>query len=389
MNDLQRFLAVCNGEKPDYIPTFGLLGAMGISCGGLREVYDALLATGMPDVENKREIKGDYNDLNAWQEYWGVDSPDMVGFGGAKKGGRGIRSEKYIKDGFEYIEYETGALIRQFVDNDLLYMIPEYISFHVKDRNDFEKYKELCSPSDPLTKEELREAAEPYRNRTRPLAMWALSSWGHMRSEILGPVAACTVFYDDPELCRDIFDWFAYNVREFVIPVIEAVKPDIVLTSEDICYKNGLIISPEHFNEYCAPIYAEIGEAVKRAGVAMYAIDCDGFVEPLLPLLVPHGVNALYPWEMKAGNDLHRVREKYPEFIFVGGFEKEALNRGNESMIVPEIESKAGLLRGGRFFPGIDHGTQPMITFDNLRKFLTLLHEVTGNPKGNFPRWEN
>ena len=38
------------------------------------------------------------------------------------------------------------------------------------------------------------------------------------------------------------------------------------------------------------------------------------------------------------------------------------------------------------YFPNGDHGIQPFATFPNLCKFMTLLHEVCGNPEGEFPR---
>jgi len=386
MNDLQRFLAVCKGETPDYIPIFGLMGAQGVAGGAMYEVYESLIATGMPDIGYKSGLGSNEDDVAKWQRFWGTDTAITAPFFPADGHGPGIKSETTIRDGFEYIAYETGALIRQFADNDLKYMMPEYLRFHVTDRESFERYKALTSPSKPWPRERIEEEAKKYQNRTRPLYLWVMGTWGHVRTELLGPELACTLLYDNPELCQDIFDWIGWFNRTFLLPMIEAVKPGIVLISEDMCYKNGMLISPEHFNKYCAPIYAEAGESVKKAGVPVFALDCDGFVEPLLPLVVPHGINALYPWEMKAGNDLYRVRRKYPELIIFGGLEKECLNQGNEAMIRPEIESKLDLLRGGRYFPNIDHGMQPLIHYDNMRKFMTLLHEVTGNPKGDFPR---
>ena len=36
--------------------------------------------------------------------------------------------------------------------------------------------------------------------------------------------------------------------------------------------------------------------------------------------------------------------------------------------------------------PNGDHDIQLPVSFENLCKFMTLLHEVTGNPEGTFPR---
>ncbi|MCL2641305.1 MAG: hypothetical protein FWD53_10700, partial [Phycisphaerales bacterium] len=94
----------------------------------------------------------------------------------------------------------------------------------------------------------------------------------------------------------------------------------------------------------------------------------------------------LFPWEAKAGNDLYRVRQKYPNLIMLGGLEKECLNAGSTHMIRPTIEAKRALFKQGRYFPNGDHGIQPLATYENLCKFMTLLHEITENPTGNFPR---
>ena len=76
-----------------------------------------------------------------------------------------------------------------------------------------------------------------------------------------------------------------------------------------------------------------------------------------------------------------------PEFILMGWLEKECVNEGNEEMIEREIMSKVPrLLEKGRYFPNGDHGLQPLITFDNMCRFMTWLHDVTGNPDSAFPR---
>ena len=91
--------------------------------------------------------------------------------------------------------------------------------------------------------------------------------------------------------------------------------------------------------------------------------------------------------EVKAGNDLFALRERHPELLMVGWLEKESVNAGNESHIRGEIMSKVPrLLETRRYLPNGDHGLQPFVTFENLCMFMTLLHEVCGNPLGEFPR---
>jgi len=44
------------------------------------------------------------------------------------------------------------------------------------------------------------------------------------------------------------------------------------------------------------------------------------------------------------------------------------------------------LLEQGFYFLNADHGIQPFATYRNLRRFMSLLRETTGNPRGEFPR---
>jgi len=385
MNTLQRFLAVCHGEKPDYVPILGHPWAPGMSGGCLKTTYDHLRRGGMPDVGGCWDLANlhRYNP-EGWGDYWGTDTPMAIDFFPGQ-GGPGVRSERTVRDGFEFIEYDTGALTRQFIDNDISYGMPDFIRHHVRDRDSLEHYKALHTPTAPWTADQIAQACLPYANRTRPLWLTLNSSWGSLRA-VMGPEAACTVLYDDPELVDDYLEWLREINRTFLFPLIRQLQPEAVLIGEDFCYNHGMFISAEHFTRFCAQTYREIGEVVRAAGVPVFVIDSDGFVEPALPLVVPLGVNALLPWEVKAGNDLDRVRENYPEFILFGGLEKESVNAGNAAMIRPVIDARRPLIRAGRYFPNGDHGLQPFVDFENLCQFMTLLHEATENPEGTFPR---
>ena len=113
----------------------------------------------------------------------------------------------------------------------------------------------------------------------------------------------------------------------------------------------------------------------------------DGNLMEFAEVATGYGVNALFPCEVKAGNDLFALRRQFPDLVLFGWLEKEAVNEGNEQTIEGEIMSKAPrLLKSGRYFPNGDHGIQPFVTYQSLCRFMTVLHEVCGNPEGEFPR---
>ncbi|MBN2212268.1 MAG: hypothetical protein JW709_12795, partial [Sedimentisphaerales bacterium] len=198
---------------------------------------------------------------------------------------------------------------------------------------------------------------------------------------------ACMILYDAPDLAREIIDWLHQLRKTYQLPLVEYLKPDIILTHEDCCYNHGMMISPGQFMAFCGPAYREMAEWKAALGIEMLAVDSDGDVGQLIPRLIGLGVNALYPLEAKANRDLLALRRAHPEFILLGGLEKEVINEGSEHLIDAEIQAKVPpLLRPGRYFPNIDHTLQPMCTFDNFRRFMTVLHDVLNNPEGSFPR---
>ena len=320
-----------------------------------------------------------------WSRYWGTLSPVTVHFLACDAQGE-VKFQKSVQHGYEVLEYETGAITRQILDNDDAYSMPSFERYHVRDRESWEFYKRRMTPSAPWSEDRIREACEPYLQRERPLCFNLGSTWGFLR-DLMGVEVACMIIYDDPELARDIIDWHRTISRTYQFPLVEYLRPEIVLLHEDCCYNNGMMISPQHFLEFCRDAYYEVARLKESLGIEMFAVDSDGDVRQFIPLLVQLGANALYPLEAKSNPDLLALREANPDFILMGGLEKEVINEGNESMIEQEIASKVPpLLERGRYFPNIDHTLQPMCTFDNVCRFMTRLHEVLGDSEGTFPR---
>ena len=383
MTDRERFLAVCQGDQPDYVPIFSFPGAPGMGYFGMGEMLDALLATGMPAWVGA----GDDPDIS-WDRYWGTTGPAFPSFGLALPG-PGLECEVRREGEWEVHEWETGARTRQVVDNDNVYSMPEFQRHHVRGRRSWEFYRERTAPRGGRPSEEVEADIAAFDPGDRPVAIRSGSpytTWGLLRS-VVGVERGCTIMYDDPDLAHEIIDTGLADFETYTVPLIERLRPDILQATEDICYNHGMLISPAHFEEFCAPYYRRIAEVARDCGVTMVAIDTDGNAMDFVPIVEACGVNAVFPFESKAGNDLFSLRQRHPEFVLMGWLEKEVVNEGNEDLIEPEIRSKVQpLLAQGRYFPNGDHSLQPLVSFDNLCRFMTVLHEVTGNAEGEFPR---
>ena len=386
MNNLDRFKAIVHGERPDYVPIFGFFGAPGVSHGCMKKTHDRLVATGMPaHVGGVGNLSEGTRDVESWHRYWGTTGPigcDIATAWGAK----GCKETRRIEGEFEIIESECGAVTRQVIDNDITYSMPEFITYPVRDRESWEFYRERATPTRIMPLDEMRGRAKAYEGRAQPLLIGAGGAYSVVRG-LMGPEKASLTFYDDPELVHDMIGWHLEQVRAHVFPLMEAVQPEIMQMGEDLCYNHGMLFSPEHFDAFCGEYYREVCDAARACGADLVAVDTDGNAMEFVGVASSYGVNGMFPFEVKAGNDLFALRKEYAEFVLFGWLEKEVMNEGNEGLIEDEITSKApALMRQGRYFPNADHGIQPLATFAGLRKFLTVLHEVTGNPEGEFER---
>ena len=386
MTDLERFKAICHFEQPDYVPIFGFPGAPGMPGGCMRKTHQRLVETGMPEWVDGCISLGQPRKTETWERYWGTTGPLGVAVFPTDDRGKGIKTEKRVEGEWEIIECETGALTRQVRENDVTYSMPEFIRFHVRDRKSWEFYRDRTTPGDRWPAERIDQACRIYADRSRPANVPVGSTFGLLRG-LMGPYAASTMLYDDPYLVHEILEWQLWLFETYVVPVIERVRPEILSTGEDCCFNHGMLLSPQHFEEFCAPYYRRVCEVARDCGADMVTIDTDGNAMEFVGVVEKYGVNALHPFEVKAGNDLFLLRQKHPRFVLMGWLEKETVNEGNTHLIEPEIMSKVPpLLEHGGYFPNGDHGIQPLVTFENLCKFMTLLHEVCGSPEGEFPR---
>lgn len=369
MNDLERFKAVVRFEKPDFYPLILTLGQFAVTKGGIEKLH----REGLPEWVNDNE---------SWARYWGqcpLHIARHIGVGEPE-----LRVETWVEGEFEYSRSETGALTRRARNHETAYSMPEFIEFDVRDRASWEKFKQFSSTHASPAK--LDEQVKKFSGRTRPLAVAAGGTWGHVRN-LMGPERALTALYDDPDLVRDMIAFSLWQIEQFVFPVIEALRPEVVMLWEDFCYNHGLMISPKAFREFCAPYYRRVAEGAKACGVELLIVDCDGKVDEFCLLLDEVGFNGIWPLEQVCGNPVAEYRKRQPRFIFSGGIEKEIANTGQGRRIEAELAKLPVLLKQGGYLPTFDHALQPLVGFSELCRAMTLLHDICGSEGlGEFSR---
>ena len=193
--------------------------------------------------------------------------------------------------------------------------------------------------------------------------------------ELLGTETLCTMFYDSPDLVNDILDTLCALWTELYTNAYQDAPFDYFFIWEDMCYKNGPLISPAIFREFLLPRYKRLTSALKAAGVKLIMVDSDGDTRKLVPLWTEGGVDITFPWETQYGLDITEVRKQFPSVGMIGGINKSALARGRTG-VDQELEKIPWMLEQGRFIPGLDHQTPPEVPWDAFKYYCERLREL-------------
>jgi len=250
------------------------------------------------------------------------------------------------------------------------------IEWPIKTRADWDAYKERhLDPDDPARfPANWGELVKEYRQRDYPLQLTHRGVYGFPRERI-GDENLAYLFYDDPALVHDIMQTYTDIAIAVWEEQVAEVDFDLIECWEDMASKNGSLISPAMFREFMAPCYRRIADFAKAHGIEIVLVDSDGKIEELTGLMVEAGVNALYPYEVLAGNDVAHVRAAHPNVGIIGGLRKECMYEGREA-IDREVEKARTMIRLGRCIPGPDHFVLSIASFENYRYFMERLREV-------------
>jgi len=132
--------------------------------------------------------------------------------------------------------------------------------------------------------------------------------------ESMGMEAFFLGLYDNREFVEAVIgrstEWTIAMVQQ-----VNAAEVDFMMLGDDAGHKTGVMISPELFRELILPRYKEV-LAVANVPVLWHS---DGFIEPLLPMIIEAGFAGVHSLEPTAGVDMGRVKEQYCEQLVLAG----------------------------------------------------------------------
>jgi uroporphyrinogen-III decarboxylase len=327
--------------------------------------------------------------LARWREESGIGELDVSEYFGYDKGFLVVPAEygpyphfpeEILFEDDEYItstEYR-GMTLRSRIDGGSM---PEFLGNPVKNPEDWKRYKEeRLQPGFSERLSGLDDFIDMVSETDAPVQAGDYP-WGVFGTarDMLGTEELLIGFYTEPELIREIMESCTDLWLHLYSAIASKMRIDHIHIWEDMSGKNGSLISMKMVEEFMMPCYDRIGRFAKERKIPLISVDSDGQVNELVPVMMKHGVNVFFPFEVQAGNDVIEYRRKYPTIGIIGGLDKNALadNAPREAMH-RELDKTEKMLALGGYIPGFDHLIPPNVSWSTWNYFMKTLRKLIG-----------
>jgi hypothetical protein len=195
---------------------------------------------------------------------------------------------------------------------------------------------------------------------------------------VMGVEGVSYLYVDDEPLFREIVDVvgdLCYRNTELALSSGNVF--DFAHFWEDICYKNGPLVSPAVFREYVGPHYKRITGLLKSKGIDIISLDCDGWIDALMPIWLDNGVNTMFPIEVGTWNaSILPWRKQYGKDLRgVGGMNKTIFAH-DRAAVDAEVERLRPLVALGGYIPCPDHRIAPDAKWDLVRYYCNRMRKA-------------
>lgn len=362
MTDRERFLACALGKPIDRPPYWLFWGPWG-------GAWARWKREGMPSS---------FASFADVRQHFGAEAPPAVL---PVRLGPWPSLHQLIEDGPDYrICIDSWGIKRRDIKANT--SMAEFLSFPVKSRDDWHRYKaERLIVDDPRRIEgDWLQKARAWMAAGVPIQLGTFPDtcfYGAIRW-LLGDEDCLLAIYDDPELIHDIMTHMADLYLAVFEKVLAAgVRVDVIHIWEDMAGRQGPLISPAHFEQFMAPQYRRIKAFADAHNIPLISVDTDGWPDVLVGPMMKAGVNMLFPFEVAAGCDVNDYGRRYPLLTMMGGVDKRVL-AGDAAGIDAELERLRPAILRGRYIPELDHLIPDDVSWSNFCYYAERLAEVIG-----------
>ena len=375
MNNRQRVDAILHGRAYDRMPvvSFGYW-AETLEKWAYQGYIDQADAEGYHQYGDGSESDRRIMDLHGFDFNWNSCAGGQTGLFPAFE----LQVLEERPDGSRIIRNSEGLLVRV---NDSIVSIPAEIGTSLTDRDAWESLylPKLQFADDRVNSAEFERLCRESATRGLPLGLHLGSLYGIIRN-MLGVEALAYLSVDDEDLYVEIIDTvgeLCYRVAEKTLSF--GVQFEYAHFWEDICFRNGPLIRPSAFDELVGKHYRRLTDLVRRHGIDIVSVDCDGCIDLLVPIWLKNGVNTMFPIEVGAWNgSIRKWREQYGcELRGVGGMDKRVFAR-DRAAVDAEIQRLKKLVALGGYIPCPDHRIAPDAKFELVQYYCEEFRKKIG-----------
>jgi hypothetical protein len=307
---------------------------------------------------------------NDWkvESYFGVDPSDWVplnaGIFPAFEGQAKVLEQR---EHSRVIQLPDGTIQEEKTEG--IKTIPHYLKHSIANREDWNRFKERLNPKTPGRRTvDYREIGQKLRTSDRPVGIWMGSFFGHHR-DWAGFEGIAMMCLDDRELVEEMIRTTTDLLVHELSAALSEVEVDFAAGWEDICFRNGPIISPKMFGELVIPQVKRVTSLLRQHGVTVCWTDCDGDITQLVPLWLDAGINCMFPLEVHPGSDPVKYRKMFGKRILLrGGLEKYQLAHTKKE-IVEELKRVEHVVNEGGYIPHGDHRIPEDVPLENYQYY--------------------
>jgi uroporphyrinogen decarboxylase len=259
--------------------------------------------------------------------------------------------------------------------------IPHYIKASIVTPDDWKRCKEeRFRLDDPARLIDIKKIQQQHpTTRDYPLGVNCGSMIGKIRDMLTFEGLAYAGF-DYPEMVEDMVETSCQLVEHALDQMLPHIDFDFAEGWEDICFKNGPIVSVDFFRDVVMPRYKRISKRLQAAGIKLWWVDCDGDVRPILKYIMEGGINCLFPFEVNGcAHPAELLAEYGKDLRIMGGFDKIEMAKGPEA-IKAYMKTLVPLVERGGYIPFCDHRCPPNVKPEYYLYYLDLKEQMFGQP---------
>ena len=214
-------------------------------------------------------------------------------------------------------------------------------------------------------------------DRDLPYGLYCGSLYGFIR-DWMGLEGACYLEMDDPDLLDEMIQTLGdLSCRCAEAAIQTGVRFDYGHFWEDICYRNGPLVSPRVFEGKVGPQYKRVTELLGRHGVKIVSVDCDGLIDRLIPGWLGNGVNAMLPMEVGTWHaSIEPWRKEFGRDLRgLGGMDKRVFSM-DYAAVDREVERLKPLVDLGGYLPFPDHRIPPDAKRENIQYYCERMRSA-------------